>query len=151
MAAVPRVTGSKLLVQIGNGATPTEVFAADCFINTSRGIKFTSETNEEIMPDCDNPNDPAWKSVTKDGLQATISGAGKLFTASVEEWWNWFKGDIGKNVRVRIDVLAASGGGYWQGSFKLTEFEVSAGGNKEVCEAQISLVSDGAITWTDAA
>lgn len=150
MTAVTRVTGSKLLVQIGDGGSPTEVFAHDCLINTARGIKFSSETTEDVMPDCDNPNDPAWKSVSKDGLQATITGSGKLYTSSVEAWWTWFKGDIGKNCRVKIDVLAAAGGGHWAGSFKLTEFEISAGGNKENCEAQVTLVSDGALVWVDA-
>ena len=103
MTAVPRVTGSKLLVKIGDGADP-EVFTADCLINTSRGIQFQSDTNEFIMPDCDNPDDPAWKSVTKDGLSATISGAGMLYTASVSDWWNWYKGDIGKNIQFALNV-----------------------------------------------
>ena len=50
MTAVPRVSGSKLLVQIGDGATPTEAFAHDCLINTQRGIQFSSETNEWGTP-----------------------------------------------------------------------------------------------------
>lgn len=148
MTAVPRVTGSKLLVQIGDGAGP-ETFTHDCLINTQRGIQFSSETNEVIQPDCDNPDDPAWKSVTKDGLSATISGAGTLYSASVETWWNWYKGDIGKNVRFNINLAGASGGGYWQGSFKLTQFEVAADGNKDTATATITLISDGEVSWTD--
>lgn len=146
---VPKVTGSKLLVQIGDGADP-EVFTHDCLINTKRGIQFSSETNEFIQPDCDNPDDPAWKSVTKDGLQAKITGAGMLYTSSVEDWWNWYKGDIGKNVRFNLNVGAPAGGGYWAGSFKLTDFEVTSDGNKDQSTANVSLVSDGGVTWVPA-
>lgn len=148
MAAVPRVTGSKLLVQIGNGATPTEIFAHDCLINTARGIKFTTETNEEIMPDCTAPDSPSWKAVSKDGVMATISGAGKLNATSVSAFYAYLTGQNSKNVRVMINLTGANGGGYWQGAFHLTEFEARAGGNKETVECQISLVSDGAVTWT---
>jgi hypothetical protein len=103
------------------------------------------------MPDCDNPDDPAWKSVTKDGLSATISGAGMLYTASVSEWYTWFNGDDSKNIQFTLNVPLASGGGYWQGAFKLTNFEVTSDGNKEQSTCNVTLVSDGAVTWNDAA
>jgi hypothetical protein len=102
------------------------------------------------MPDCDNPDDPAWKSVTKDGLSATISGAGMLYTASVSDWFDWYKGDIGKNIQFALNVPLASGGGYWEGSFKLTNFEVTSDGGKEQSTCNVTLVSDGVVTWTDA-
>jgi hypothetical protein len=139
-----------LLVKIGDAASP-EVFTPDCLINTSRGIQFQSDTNEFVMPDCDNPDDPAWKSVTKDGLSATISGAGMLYTASLSEWYTWFNGDDGKSILFSVNVLLAAGGGYWEGSFKLTQFEVTSDGNKEQSTCNVTLVSDGAVTWNDAA
>lgn len=148
MTAVPRVTGSKLLVQISDSGSP-DTFAHDCLINTQRGIQFSSETNEQIMPDCDNPDDPAWKAVTKDGLSATITGAGMLYAPSVEEWWDWFKADLSKSVRFNLNLAGSAGGGYWAGSFKLTQFEVSGDSNKEVATAQVTLVSDGAVVWFD--
>jgi hypothetical protein len=149
MTAVPRVTGSKLLVKIGDGASP-EQFIADCLINTSRGIKFTSDTKQTIMPDCDNPDDPAWKSVTKDGLSATITGAGMLYTSSVSEWYTWFNSDDAKNIQFTLNIPLASGGGYWAGAFKLTDFEITSDGNKEQSTCNVTLVSDGAVAWTAA-
>src|SRR5690606_5262328 len=89
MAIVKSMSGTSLLVQIGDGASP-EVFAADCLINTDRGISFSSDENRQIIPDCDNPDDPAWQTLDKDGLTATISGAGMLHTASVPDWNDWF-------------------------------------------------------------
>lgn len=150
MAPVPSVTGSKLLVKIGDGASP-EVFTADCLINTSRGVKFTSDTNQTIMPDCDNPDDPAWKSVTKDGLTATITGAGMLYTASVSDWYDWFNSDDAKNIQFALNVPLAKGGGYWAGAFKLTDFEVTSDGNKAQSTCNVTLMSDGPVAWTDAA
>ncbi|WP_421912730.1 phage tail tube protein [Mesorhizobium sp.] len=141
MTAVPRVTGSKLLVQIGNGANP-EVFDHDCLINTKRGVQFSSEKTESIMPDCDNPDDPAWKSVSKDGFQATISGAGMLYAASLGDWWDWYNSDDAKNVRFNVTPA-----GYWQGAFKLTDFEVTADGNKDTATTTVTIVSDGAVVW----
>lgn len=149
MTAVAKVTGSKLLVQIGDGATPTETFAHDCLINTSRGIQFESETSEAIMPDCNNPDDPAWKVVTKDGMSVTISGAGMLHTPSVETWFNWFKQAASKNIRFNVNVAGASGGGYWSGAFHLTTMEVSGDSNKDVATVSVTLKSDGAVAWTD--
>ena len=149
MTAVPRVTGSKLLVKIGDGASP-EVFTPDCLINTSRGIQFQTDTNEYIQPDCDNPDDPAWKSVTKDGLSATINGAGMLYTSSLKDWFTWYASDDAKNIQFAVNVLLAAGGGCWQGAFKLTNFEITSDGNKEQSTCTVTLVSDGTVTWEDA-
>lgn len=148
MAAVPRVTGSKLLVRFGNDAIPSEVFDVKCMINAGRGIKFTTETSEEIMPDCTNPDDPAWKVVTKDGLSASISGSGKLNAADIAFFYAYLTRTSSKTIQFSINLTGANGGGYWQGKFHLSEFEVQSGGNKETAEASISLLSDGPVTWT---
>lgn len=147
MAAVKTLNGEKLLVQIGDGASP-ETFTHDCLINTERGIAFSAETQEFIVPDCLAPEDPAWKEVTKDGLSATISGAGMLHTSSVEDWFNWFKSPDTKNCRVRVDVAGADGGGYWEGAFHLTALEIT-GDRKQKSTVSVTLVSNGAVTWTD--
>jgi predicted secreted protein len=148
MAPVKTINGQKLLVQIGNGADP-EVFAADCLINTERGIQFASDSNDQVVADCDDPDAPAWKERTKDGLDATISGAGMLHTTSIETWFDWFKSADTKNVRVKVDVSAANGGGYWQGAFHLTALEIT-GNRNEKATVSVTLVSSGALTWTDA-
>lgn len=148
MAVVKTMNGTKLLVQIGDGAE-SEVFAADCLINAERGIQFSSDTNEFVVPDCTNPDDPAWKETTKDGLSATITGGGMLHTASVETWFDWFRDADTKNIRIKVDVSAANGGGYWAGAFHLTGFEVS-GNRNEKATVSVNLISSGIITWTDA-
>lgn len=150
MAPVKAMNGTSLLVQIGDGATPTEVFSHDCLINTERGIQFQSETNRQVIPDCAVPDGIAWSVVNKDSLSATITGSGMLHTASVPDWAEWFDGDSGKNVRVLLNgVTAANGGGHWAGSFKLTGWEVT-GARNEKATVSVTLESDGPVTWVAA-
>lgn len=149
MATVKNMNGTQLLVQISDGASP-ETFAHDCLINTERGIAFASETNRQVIPDCDNPDDPSWSVVNKDGLSATITGSGMLHTSSVQEWDTWFNGDDGKNVRVLLNgVSLANGGGHWAGSFKLTGWEVT-GTRNEKAQVSVTLESDGVVSWVPA-
>ena len=150
MAAVKAMNGTSLLVQIGDGGSP-EVFAHDCLINTERGIAFASETNRQVIPDCDTPEAPAWSVVNKDGLSATITGAGMLHTASVPDWDAWFNSDDAKNVRVLLNgVTLVNGGGHWAGAFKLTAWEIT-GTRNEKAQVSVTLESDGAVTWVNAA
>ena len=149
MAAVKAMNGTSLLVQIGDGESP-EVFAHDCLINAERGIAFASETNRQVIPDCTAPETPAWSVVNKDGLSATITGAGMLHTASVPDWAARFASDDAKNVRVLLNgVTLANGGGHWAGAFKLTAWEVT-GTRNEKAQVSVTLESDGAVAWVDA-
>lgn len=149
MTAVKTLNGEKLLVQIGDGASP-ETFAHDCLINTERGIQFSADMQEFTVPDCDDPSSPAWKDRLKDGLSATINGAGMVHTSSLETWFNWFTSNSTKNVRVKADAAGADGGGYWAGAFHLSNYEVT-GTRKEKATVSVTLESSGTITWTDAA
>lgn len=150
MAPVKTINGTQLLVQIGDGASP-EVFAADCLINTDRGISFSSDTNEFIVPDCDSPDDPAWKETTKDGLAAAITGGGMLHSSSIPDWHDWFISKDTKNVRVLMNnVSLANGGGHWAGAFHLTSWELS-GTRNEKATVSVTLASSGVVTWVPAA
>lgn len=149
MAPIDGLKGEKLLVQIGDGATPVEQFSHDCLINAERGIQFSADTTDDTLPDCADPSAPGWKETLKDGLSATVTGGGKLHTTSVPDWFEWFTGDIAKNVRIKVDATAEKGGGYWSGAFKLTAFEVT-GNRKEYATTSSTLVSSGKVVWVDA-
>ena len=59
-------------------------------------------------------------------------------------WQQFFTGGVYKNVR--IEAVSDTNGGYWQGRFLLTSFNVNAElGNK--VQVEISLQSDGQVTW----
>ncbi len=149
MAAVKTLNGEKLLIQIED-SPGSGTYTHDCLINTERGIAFSADMQEFIVPDCLDPEAPAWKEVVKDGLSAAINGAGMLHTLSVETWFNWLISKDTKNVRVKIDAAGADGGGYWAGAFHLTTLEVT-GARKDKSTVSVALVSSGAVTWTDAA
>jgi len=141
MAQVDVISGEKLLIQIGNGATP-EVFAHPCLINTDRGITFSSTTTTDIIPDCSDPAAPAWQQTEKDGLSAQISGSGMLDVASIDDFYDWFISEDPKNVKVRVDK---TGGSTWTGSFHLTEFAIQ-GTRKQKATVSITLVSNGPVS-----
>lgn len=138
MAAVTTLRGTKLYIRIGDGASP-ETFAHPCLINTKRGIKFTSNTNKVIIPDCENLDDPAWSEVIKDGLMAAIDGAGTLDNKpeTIAFYDEFFRSPDSKNVQVWLGTM-----GHWSGRFKLTNWEIT-GDRNDNAQASISLESDG--------
>jgi Phage tail tube protein len=136
--AIKKIRGTQLYIKVGNGASP-EVFAHPCLINTKRGIQFTSSTNKIIVPDCENPDDPAWSEAVKDALSATINGAGTLDVDAVADYDDWFRNPDSKQVQVWLATL-----GHWQGGFHLTNFEIT-GDRGSLAEATITLESDGII------
>lgn len=149
MAQAKTVSGSSLLIMIGDGATPTEAFAHPCLINSQRAIQFSAETAETNVPDCDNPEAIAWIECEKRSVSAQISGEGVLNTPDTEEYFNWVKGETTKHVRAKLNgVTGANGGGYMAGSFHCTAFELS-GNRGEKVNCSITLLSSGAVTWVD--
>jgi predicted secreted protein len=138
MAQPTTIRGTQLLIKVGDGASP-EVFTHPCLINTERGIQFQSQGADVVVPDCATPEDPAWLEHVKDGLSATITGAGTLNITDVDEFDAWFRDPDPKNVQVWLGTH-----GYWQGAFHLTEFQVT-GTRTEKAQCNISLRSEGVV------
>ena len=149
MAAVKTLNGSKLLVQIGDGADP-EVFVHDCLINTERSFSVQKSTNSFAVIDCDNPDDAAWVERVADELSAAISGSGMLHTTSLEAWFGYVTAGTSVNVRILLNGVAAiDGGGHFAGAFQVTSLEVT-GNRGEKTTVSVALENDGAVTWVDA-
>ena len=144
MAAVKHARGVKLLLKVGDGASP-EVFSTFCSINAARGISFTSTTTDFNLPDCDDPEQIAWVVREKDGLSASVTGAGVLNTPDVEGFFDWLASPDSKNCKVVVDVPAVDGGIVFSGAFHLTDFEIT-GDRGGKMECSITLASDGEIT-----
>jgi hypothetical protein len=138
MAQPTTIRGSQLLVKIGNAGSP-ETFAHPCLINTERGIQFQSQGSDVVVPDCDSPEDPAWLEHVKDGLSATVTGAGTLNTGDVDEFDTWFRSADPKNIRVCVGTV-----GYWQFEAHLTEFQVT-GTRAEKAQCSLTLRSEGLV------
>ena len=139
--AVDVINGEKLLVQV-EWVAASGTYAHPCLINTERGINFSANTMDSVVPDCADPTLPAWVMRDTDGLSATINGAGMLDVATADDWFTWFSSGAAKNIKVKTDK---TGGQTWTGAFRLTEFSIT-GNRKEKATASVTLVSDGAIT-----
>lgn len=141
MVAITPLRGTQLYIKVGDGASP-EVFAHPCLINTKRGIKFTSTSNKVIIPDCDNPDDPAWTQAIKDGMQATIDGAGVLDNklAVIQFYDAWFRSKSPHNVKVYLGTI-----GHWTGAFDLTNWDITGDRNINA-DVTLTLESNGALT-----
>jgi len=150
MAQAESLRGTKLLIKVSDGeVSPT--FAHPCLINTDRGITFTADTNDVLVPDCSDPDLMAWAAREKVSLSATINGAGTLHIPDAQVYSDWVMSADPIAVRVELGgVVLADDGGYWQGNFHCTSFEVNGTrGNRVQCS--ITLLSDGAVAWHDAA
>ena len=135
-------TGSKLSIWLGDGGSP-ETFVAPCGLRT-RGIDFSANANEELIPDCDDPDDPAWVARTIQSLSAGISGSGLLAKEAHDAWESFWFSAAPKNCRVIIDW----GGGVqrrYDGAFVCTNFKVNGeqGGRIQV---EVAMGSDGEVT-----
>jgi predicted secreted protein len=149
MAKPKTLSASKLLVLLGNGATPTEVFTAPCGI-TTRGIAFGKDTTDVTVPDCDDPDAPSWVERDVRSLSGTITGSGILALEALPTWWEFYNSTTPTNARVKLDAPALDNGGHWAGAFICTEFSVTGDLGDKVAVA-VTLISSGEIVWVDAA
>lgn len=109
---------------IGNGANP-EVFSSWCGIT-----QITKTTNKETgtvaMPDCDDPDLPAWMIAYLISNQMVINFSGTLPQESLPDWDAWDREGGYKNVRWYRNLSAGAGGGYYQGPALLSQWEEGA-------------------------
>lgn len=116
---------------------------------TTKGINFSSTTNEVDVPDCDNPDAPAWVERDTKSKSAQIQGSGILAMETSPLWWDWFKSGESRNIRVKIDEPGAINAGYWEGHGLLTGFNVSGEIGAKV-NVEVTIDSDGEFVWVKA-
>lgn len=143
MAEIKHARGVKLLIKIGNGASP-EVFTQYCTVNADRGISFTTGTNDSPAIDCENPDQVSWVLREKTDLSSTINGSGTVNTPDVAEFFEFLADPEPRNCKVIVDVPSADGGVTWTGAYHLTEFSLT-GNRGEKMTASVSFVSSGIV------
>lgn len=145
----PPSTTNKFLIYLGDGATPTEAFAWPCGAN-ARSVTLTTNTGELEVLDCTDPLEAPsvllrWSTSQDTSLQ--ISGV--VARESWDKWREWADSGLPRNIRVLMDIPAASGGGYWTLPALLTSLELSGEGKGKIAfTAQIA--GAGQRVWTDA-
>lgn len=141
MTAVNHVRGTKLVLLVGDGASP-EVFAPKCSINSDRSIQFTSNMTGTPIPDCDDVDALAAIVNDKTDIQATVSGAGLLNVGDDLEFAQWALSKDPKNCKV---VVQSTGGLTTTAAFHLGDFTIN-GTREGKVDVSISLTSTGPIT-----
>jgi hypothetical protein len=138
-------TFGEFLVLVESADSPG-VFLAPCGL-TTKGFNQTANMQETIVPDCDDPDAPAYVERAVQSLSSEIPGDGILAEEAFPVWQGWF--DSAASRRVQIYPMGQSGG-FYSGSFLLSQFNATVARGEKV-KAQITLVSDGQWIWEDIA
>lgn len=91
----------KFRVLLGDGNSP-EVFTAPCGF-TSKSLVLSKNLTEVNLPDCDDPDAPAWVGRDVESLTASITGEGVMAFESADDWMDAFESTESVSVRVEIE------------------------------------------------
>lgn len=147
MAKPKTVKGTKVRLLQGDGATP-EVFTSYCGL-TAKSINFQTNTNETFVPDCDDPEAPQWRELSKSGRYVSLSGSGLLNMDSLASFQSAYDEDSTATYRFEIAVPALEHGGHWEGQFMLTNMQIT-GNDGELTNVELTLESSGEVLWVPA-
>lgn len=146
MALAQTYRFSGLRVLLGDGATPTEVFAAPCGL-TERSFSLSKEFGESVTPDCTDEDAASWTERDVTSKSGTINGQGVLDATALPTWRGFYESDTSKNIRVEL-WRGGVKAGHWAGAFHLESFELGATKGERVT-VNISAQSDGAVSWVN--
>lgn len=145
MALPTTYVGTTVALYLREGTSPTFTYSRPCGL-TSHTITFSKQTNEIVIPDCDDLEAAAWVGRGVESLDLSGSGSGVLAAEAVEKWWDAFASEASIPVRIYIGAPDDTTNGHmWTGNIHLTQFEVTGerGGKAQV---NISFASDGEMT-----
>lgn len=134
-------TFGEFLVEIESGDSPG-VFYAPCGL-TTKGFNQTANTQETSVPDCDNPDAPAYIERAVDTITAEVSGSGVLAEEAFPVWQEWFDSAASKSVRI---YPMGGSKGYYGGNFILSAFNMTVQRGQKV-NVEVTLQSDGQAIW----
>lgn len=144
MAQPTVFSASKLYISLGDGGTP-EVFTAPCGL-TTRGLTLTKDTNDSLIPDCDDPDAPVWLGRTVVSLSGEATGSGILAAEALPVWQDAFDSTESVTTRVGINAPPADNGGYYTGEMHLTTLAIT-GEQGDKIQVAVTIQTDGALTW----
>lgn len=141
MAQPQVLVGTKLLILVGDGGSP-ETFSEPCGL-TTKSFNFSTTTNETLIPDCADPEAPAWAAKDVNSLAATLSGSGVMAVESFDTWMDWFMSATSRNIQIKLDDAAL---GQWEGSFIISALNYGGQRGQKVT-LEVTMVNDGAVIW----
>jgi predicted secreted protein len=144
MAKPTVLPGTKLLILVGDGVSP-ELFAQPCGL-TTRSFDLSASTNTTLIPDCTDPEAPAWEAKDVNALSAAVSGSGVMAVEAFDAWNDWFMSAEAKNVQIKLDHASL---GHWTGRFILTSCKFGGQRGQKVT-VEVALANDGEVAWVPA-
>ena len=139
--ATTTVKFSSVLIKKGDGASP-EVFAQPCLINGSKAIQIIANYSDDIVPDCDNPDNPAQILRNADSISVEISGAGKLHQDDAKTYVDLALGGAAANFQIDVGTAGATGAFRIAAPFVVTNFSIDTE-RPNTAECTVSLSSSG--------
>lgn len=119
----------------------------------------TKTSNKDIgtiaMPDCDDPDLPAWLEAYLISNQMVVTGTGTAARESFKEFEAWDRGTTYagatleggmKTARLVLDIAKADGGGHYEGDALLSQWEASAQ-NRAPWTFSFGVTFSGQPTW----
>lgn len=147
---VQMVWGEEYILELGNGATPTEVFARVALVNTNSDFTGTASTETAEVVDLDDLTLPATVVRRVNSVDTKIEAAGMVHAPAVQAMWDWFFSGKAKNMKFRLARTAANGGIVHAGSYVLTSFK-TGGQHKSASECSMTFEQASAPKITAAA
>lgn len=148
MAAAKTIKFGETLLLLG-GTLIGDPFVTPCGF-TSLGLSVNIEINTTNIPDCSDPDLPAWLAADEVSKQMVLTGEGVIDTDAWKVWNAWVLAGGARYVRWFLDLTGANGGGYFQAPALLSTFE-QTGERGQRWTGSIGLTMDGKPTWTAAA
>ena len=143
MAAPTTARFGKFRVLLGNGDSPL-TYTAPCGF-TSKSLTLTKNLQDINLPDCDDPDAPAWVGRDVQSLSAAISGEGVLAAESVDEWLEAFEDTDSVPVRIEIEFPISTY--VYTGLMHVAEMVLGAEQGGRVTN-NVSMQSDGELVRT---
>lgn len=146
MAQPTTYKGSTVAIYLEDTGTPG-TYLRPCGLN-NHSVNFSKNTRDVTVPDCSDPDLPAWIERGVESLDMSASGSGILAAEAVDDWWAAFADTDSVNARVYIGTPTdTTNGRFWEGKVHITGFEVT-GERGDKAQVTVSIVSDGLMTFT---
>lgn len=143
MAAPTTAKFGKFRVLLGDGASP-QAYVAPCGF-TSKSLVLSKNLQEINLPDCDDPDAPAWVGRDVQSLSAAINGEGVLAAESAPTWMDAFESTDSISVKIEIEFEALTY--VYTGLMHIAEMTLGAEQGGRVTN-NVSMQSDGELVRT---
>lgn len=144
MAKPTTLRAGAMLIKLATPSAPT-VFVAPCGF-TSKSLALSKNLEEINIPDCDNPDDPAWVGRDVSSLTASVSGEGVLAEEALQVWMAAFASTEPQNVEIELR-LAGTASFIWTGLMHVSTVTIAAEQGSRIT-ISVEMQSDGELVGT---